>query len=405
MSDHHRCPGHAPVTRRHALLGMAAAAVLGKSSVAFAASGGAGPGNKLVVINAMGGLDGLSLVAPYGDPNLMPLRGPIVAPPVGQPGGMLDLGGFYGLHPAMAGFHGMYAAGEALAVHAVGNLNGYRSHFTSQDYLQGGAPELLTSGWLDRAATSFGPSPSGLSPAIMLDAISPLLLRGTFQSAGYAPSPYEVVAPAFAQAVMAMSESDPVLGPALSAGLSNRQWIDGAIQAGPRASRGNNLVTLAAAAGDVLSAQGGPCIAAIATDSFDTHSSQVSRLGTSLAELDAALVALKASLGQAWASTVVLTMTEFGRTAYCNAGADGGTDHGTAFALFVAGGAVSGGKVLGQWPGLAPSQLFQGRDLAPTTDFRDVAATVLAGHMGLSAPAIALAFPGYSPSTVAGLLR
>ena len=406
---HHACPGgHLPLTRRAALLGLAVSGVIGRSSIAFAGNGqGTQSPARLVVINTMGGLDGLSAVAPYGDPYLAKLRAPIMAPPVGTPGGMLDLGGFYGLHPALPNLHAMYQAGEALAVHAVGIQGGSRSHFESQDYLQGGATALLTSGWLDRAASLLGgTTQSGLAQAIMIDSQSPLLLRGSYMAASWAPSYYPVPPPALASSVRQMSSADPVLGPAFSAGLSNSTWINATLKAAQSRQGLSPLATLAATAGDLLAANGGPTIAAIASDSFDTHFDQVNRLNTGLAQLDGALLALKTALGSAWANTVVLTMTEFGRTAYCNSGVDGGTDHGTAFALFLAGGAVSGGKIVATWPGLSPSQLFQGRDLAPTVDFRAVAATILQDHMGLSPSAMATVFPGAgSLSAVGGLLH
>ena len=406
MSHNHACPGgHVPLTRRAALLGLATAGVLGRTRIAFAGNAqGAPSAPRLVVINTMGGLDGLAAVAPYGDPNLAKLRPSILLPPVGTPGGMLDMGGFYGLHPSLVNLHAMYQAGEALAVHAVGMPGGIRSHFTGQDYLQSGAPELLTSGWLDRAASFLGgPTQSGLAQSVMVDSQSPLILRGSYKSASWAPSAYPVSPASLACRVVQMSSADPLLGPAFSTGLSNRTWIDATLAAAPIPQSASPLVTLASAAGDMLAANGGPTVAAIATNSFDTHDNQLARLTSGLSDLDNALLALKTTLGAAWANTVVLTMTEFGRTAYCNGG---GTDHGTAFAVFLAGGAVAGGKVVATWPGLSPTNLFQGRDLAPTVDFRAVAATILQEHMGLSASALAAVFPGAGAlSNLGGLLH
>jgi uncharacterized protein (DUF1501 family) len=152
-------------------------------------------------------------------------------------------------------------------------------------------------------------------------------------------------------------------------------------------------VQLGWAAGELLASPTGPRVAAIQTDSFDTHADQVSLLNGMLTDLDNTLLALKTTLGSAWANTVVLTMTEFGRTAAYN-GDSGGTDHGTGFAVFLAGGAVAGGKVVTTWPGLGPWQLYQGRDLAATIDYRSIAMGVLQQHMGIAASEMQMIFPG-----------
>ncbi len=409
MTHHHAgsCPGHAPISRRAALLGLGAAAILGNCSMALASS--LVPSRaKLVVLNVIGGLDGLSAVAPYGDANLAALRSSIMTPAVGKAGGLLDLGGFFGLHPALPHLHAMFVAGEALAIHAVGNTGAGRSHFQGQDYLQSGATELLSSGWLDRAA-AFLPqtTTSGLSPALILSPVTPLSLSGPVRPSGWSPNPFAPASQAFSATVQQMTASDPLIGPAIAAALSNKTWINATIAAGYKAPANSQpLATLAAAAGSMLAAPGGPSVAVLSTGSFDTHADQVAHLNASLPALDQALLTLRLSLGEAWASTIVLTMTEFGRTAYCNNESGGGTDHGTGFAVFVAGGGVAGGKVLGSWPGLSPTQLLDGRDLAATTDFRAIAATILGQHMGLSASQLALVFPGAPAlSPVSGIFR
>jgi len=142
----------------------------------------------------------------------------------------------------------------------------------------------------------------------------------------------------------------------------------------------------------------------IETKPFDTHDAQTPRITGGLAALDAIIVGLKLSLGVTWANTVVMVVTEFGRTAAVNT--TGGTDHGTAFAMLLAGGAVAGGRVVGTWPGLSPSRLYQGRDLQPSVDVRSVAMGVLEGHMGLSAASMSTVFPGSSGiSAMGGLVR
>jgi uncharacterized protein (DUF1501 family) len=162
--------------------------------------------------------------------------------------------------------------------------------------------------------------------------------------------------------------------------------------------------TALAAAGTLLARTDGPRIAALELDGWDTHVAQVPRLRYMLATLDAGLAALKAALGPDWRRTAVLAMTEFGRTARGNG--TQGTDHGTATVAFLAGGAVAGGRVVADWPGLRAGQLFQNRDLAPTTDLLAVAKGVLAGHLGLDAQALGMVFPGSAGvAAMGGLVR
>jgi uncharacterized protein (DUF1501 family) len=396
-----RCPGsRLQTTRRAMLLGLGSATALGRVGLA---QSGAAAASRLVVINTIGGLDGLSLVAPYGDPNLKKLRGQIMAPAVGQAGGMLDLGGFYGLHPAMSNLHAMYAAGQASFVHAVGNPGDSRSHFESQDYLQSGAPVLLSSGWLNRlmGLVQAGAMQSGIT----MSADAPLLVQGATTVAGWAPDPFPRMSTAFAAQLTTLLQPDTLLGPAFQVGMQDRMVFNTDMAADKMPSGLSLLQQLAWAAGSFLATSGGPRIAAIATSSFDTHSDQVARLGQGLTDLDGALLALKMALGNAWANTVVMTMTEFGRTAYANGDSTCGTDHGTAFAIILAGGAVQGGQVIASWPGLAAGQLFEGRDLAPTVDIRAIAAGILQDHLGVPASALAGIFPTASVAPVRGLVH
>jgi uncharacterized protein (DUF1501 family) len=402
MTDHHHCSKSGPLLRRRtALLGLGAAMTLGRTSVAFAAGV---TQKRLVVLNTMGGLDGLSLVAPYGDPNLVKLRGQIMAPLPGQTGGMFDLGGFYGLHPSMPNLYAMFQQGQAAMVHALGNEDSDRSHFQGQGYLQGGVPENSSSGWLNRLA-SLVPGAQGMQSAINLSNSSPLLVQGSMVLAGWAPDPFPQMSSSFVQALSSLLQPDPLLGPAYSTGFQDRSVFNSTFASKPIPSGLSQLQTIAFAAGDLLANPNGPRIATIATPSFDTHDDQVTRLQSGLADLDGAFLQLKTALGSAWADTVVVTMTEFGRTAAANGDSTSGTDHGTAFAVLLAGGAVNGGKVYGQWPGLSSSQLYQGRDLAPTADFRSVAMGILQGHLGISGNGLSTVFPSSGVSPMGGLVN
>jgi uncharacterized protein (DUF1501 family) len=390
--------------RRSVLLGLGAALTLGRAPAASAAASAAGA-KRLVVINTIGGLDGLSVVTPYGDPNLAKLRGQIMAPAVGQPGGMLDLGGFYGLHPAMPNLHAMFVDGQAAFVQAVGNSEYTRSHFEGQDYLQSGAPELLASGWLNRVMAQIPAAAGGIQSGMTLSANAPLLVHGPTVTAGWAPDPFPRMSAGFTTSLSSLLQNDPLLGPAFQVGVLDRGIFNGLTKAAPPPKGLTSLQSLAWAAGSFLAAPNGPRVATIETESYDTHFDQVARLATGMADLDGALQALKTTLGAAWAETVIMTMTEFGRTAYANGDATCGTDHGTAFAVILAGGAVQGGRVVADWPGLASTQLYEGRDLMPTVDIRAVAGGILQQHMGLSTAQLAAVFPNAPAALLSGLVN
>lgn len=390
------------LTRRGALLGLTAAFTLGRTSLALAQAPG---DNRFVVVILRGAMDGLSAVQAYGDPDFAALRGELA---LGQPGGaagsVLDLGGFYGLHPALAQMHALYAAGDVLVLHAVAGAYRSRSHFEAQDYMESGAERRLTSGWLNRAVAAMpagGRGPAGQDLAVNMGLDAPLLLRGPARVQEWAPAHFGQAPSADLYArLAALTDHDALLGPALREALQRNGLGDdpgAGIKARPE-------VVLAGAAGRLLAAPDGPRVAVFEIGGWDTHVAQTERLGKQLAILDAAIAALHENLGASWRQTAVLTMTEFGRTARING--TRGTDHGTAGVAFLAGGAVAGGRVRADWPGLSPGRLFENRDLAPTADLRSVAKGVLAQHMGLSGAALDQVFPDSTQAApMAGLLR
>jgi uncharacterized protein (DUF1501 family) len=389
------------ITRRSALLGLSSAwaAGGGHASLALAA---APTDRRLVVVLLRGALDGLAAVVPYGDPDLVRLRPGLVGAAPGQPGGVLDLGGFYGLHPALAGLHAMYAAGEMLPVHAVAGPYRSRSHFDAQDFLESGADTRLSSGWLNRAVDALPGHRANEALAVGVQV--PLLLRGPAEVGSYAPPALQGPSPDLYARIAELSNGDALIGPVVAEGLRDRGFssatLQGVVQTGDR----NAFAALAGAAGRLMAAADGPRVAALEAGGWDTHAAQAQRLDPPLRQLDAGLVALKAGLGGAWAQTAVLVMTEFGRTARANG--TGGTDHGTAGAAFVLGGAVAGGRVAGTWPGLGTGKLFEDRDLDPTTDLRAVAIGLLGGHLGVPAAAMGGVFPGSGGvSGLGGLVR
>jgi uncharacterized protein (DUF1501 family) len=201
-----------------------------------------------------------------------------------------------------------------------------------------------------------------------------------------------------------MHDADPLTGPPLADALHQRDFDLSAMTGASAAGQDGPFVALAGAAGRFLAAPNGPRLAALELDGWDTHSDQVFRLKYALRPLNAGIRALRLALGDAWADTVVVVMTEFGRTVRVNG--TRGTDHGTGTVAFVLGGGVKGGRVYGAWPGLAENQLFENRDLAPTTDLRGIIKGLLSAHYGLGPDALAAIFPDSgSIPPAAGLLR
>jgi uncharacterized protein (DUF1501 family) len=223
----------------------------------------------------------------------------------------------------------------------------------------------------------------------------PLALRGKVGVASWSPDDLPAVNPDFLNLVQMMYAKQPQLADALKQAIGADAMADQAIGSNAAMQKlrpGNAARLLAAAGGKLLARPDGPRIAVLELQGWDTHSAQTGRMGNALQQMNDAFAALKAALGPAWSKTVVLTATEFGRTARPNG--SGGTDHGTASALFLGGGAVDGKRVIANWPGLEFAQLYQNRDLAPTTDFRAVAKGVLASHLGIPQDALSsVVFP------------
>lgn len=391
------------LTRRSTLLGLATVFSSLRGSLAFAS---ANTDRRFVVINLRGAMDGMTAVVPYGDPALKALRAPLVPPGPGQPEGLLDLGGFFGLNPMLPSLHGMYKAGELAIIHAVAGPYRERSHFFAQDMLESGAEQRLSSGWLNRAV---GAMPDGLGTdktrnPMAIGIAVPLLLRGPAPVENWAPSNLATPYADLYATIAALNASDPVTGPAIKIGMSSRGFSKSLMDGQDPEAGQVDFTSLARTAGKLLAAPNGPRIAALETGGWDTHAAQVSRLKSSLQRLDEGVAALRTSLGPAWKTTAVLVMTEFGRTVRINGTA--GTDHGTGTVAFVLGGAVAGGRVLGDWPGLGAGKMFEDRDLMPTTDLRAVTKALVADHLGVGANAQAMVFPGGERvAPLRGLLR
>jgi uncharacterized protein (DUF1501 family) len=412
------------LNRRALLHGLAAGTVTGTLPWRLAlAAPGRGRGDKrFVLVVLRGGMDGLGAVPPYGDPDYAALRGRLALPAPNQgDGAALDLDGHFGLHPALAPFHRWYADKQMLVVQAVATPYRARSHFDGQDLLENGtaSPRGTSDGWLNRALTLVGSTGSSRA-GLALGQTVPLVLRGTTPVASWAPPTLPEPHADLVAKLILLYGNDPLLGPALIQGLAahgmsseligdSNDMARKAKGPGAAALRGPAGLKLAAeAAGKLLAAKEGPRVAVIEAGGWDTHAGQGAasgRLAQALGQLAEALSLFHGSLGAAWRDTAVLIMTEFGRTAAPNG--TGGTDHGTASAAFLLGGAVAGGRVAGTWPGLAQSALFEGRDLAPTTDLRAIAKGVLAGHLGLPRDALdRVVFPNSQAiAPLGGLMR
>lgn len=361
-------------------------------SLAFAgrasAQAAAGPRNKMIVIIARGAMDGLSVTVPYGDANYAPLRGGLAIPAPGEANGALALSEGFGLHPALAGMHDLYAAGQVRFAPAVAIPARIRSHFDAQDVLENGGESLRqeSDGWLNRALAAGGPRFRGLS----IGAQTPLILRGSAPTSSWAPGGQVEGGDRIASLLQDLYVDDPLLGTNLARGLETGQM---AMVAGDATVRRNDVAGLGAAVARLMTGEQGADLVALSIDGWDTHARQLGQLQTRLTGLDQVVGGLRQGLGEDWSRTVIVVATEFGRTARANG--TQGTDHGTGSSLLLAGGALKKGGMVGDWPTLADNRLFENRDLAPTLDVRSVFKGVLRDHMGVDRAALdSRVFPG-----------
>jgi uncharacterized protein (DUF1501 family) len=347
---------------------------------------------RLVVVILRGALDGLATVAPVGDPDYAALHGSIALTSDG-PHAATMLDAFFALHPSMPEFARMYRDKQAAVIHAVSTSYRDRSHFDGQDVLESGfpGPGRVQSGWLNRALETL-PRGERVMSALAVGPTTPLVLRGAAPTVGWAPVALPQADDDTAVRLVELyRHRDAQLANALSQGLQLEKVAAGTQTEDMRPKPGvNNMRVVARGAAKLMVADDGPRIAALAFDGWDTHANEggpIGRLAFLLSGLDGALAEFENGLGERWRDTVVVVATEFGRTARIN-GTDG-TDHGTGTIALLAGGAVKGGRVISDWPSLKASSLYQGRDLAPTTDLRAVIKGVLADHLGIGDNALA----------------
>ncbi|BCB18835.1 DUF1501 domain-containing protein [Bosea sp. ANAM02] len=398
MADHDDDDCERMTPSRRAILG-AAGALFAWSFVpkfAYAAAGSRDPRFLLVILR--GALDGLSAVPPIGDPAYAGLREGIALAKDG-PEAALPLDGFFYLHPAMPNLARLYKQGQATIVHAAATGYRERSHFDGQDVLESGQPGAgrTESGWLNRLIANL-PAGEDISRKGVLGVgvVPPLVVRGGAPVLGWAPPR---MARAGSDLTMRLADlygqRDPGLARALAQaieteGLAQRRGMAGEQRGGGGPDTADGMRRIAEGAAALVGADDGPRIAALAFEGWDTHANEggaKGRLANLLGGLDGAFAAFEQGMASVWKNTVVMVATEFGRTAAVNGTT--GTDHGTGTVAFLVGGGVKGGRVVADWPGLKSEQLYQNRDLKPTTDIRAVAKGVVSELFGLSGPILA----------------
>lgn len=363
---------------RRAALGLSASFFSWAMMPRFAEAGTATDPRLLVVV-LRGGLDGINTVVPVGDPAYAGLRGGIAIPAAST----LRIDSLFGLNAALPKFAAMMTAGEAAVVHAVCTPLRNRSHFDCQDNVENGQPGVVgtaPSGWLNRliAALPSG-NPVKVGGALQVGS-APLILAGPAPVLGWSPAVFGRPDQVFDNNLSLLyQEIDPVLADNLARGLAANAL---ASSAGAGSGSVSSLQKSFRGAAALMAMPTGPRIAVLSVTGFDTHVNQSSALTGVLGGFDTALDDFRVGMGSAWSQTVVVCVTEFGRTAAVNG--TSGTDHGVGTVALLAGGSVAGGRVFGDWPGLAAANLFEGRDLRATTDLRALFKGVLADHLGVA---------------------
>ncbi|MGO4672660.1 DUF1501 domain-containing protein [Bosea sp. 2YAB26] len=390
---------------RRSVLGAASALFAWSFMPKFAHAAAGSRDARFITVVLRGALDGLAVVPPIGDPNYADLRQDIALQRDGADAA-LPLDGFFHLHPAMPNLARLYGQGHAAIVHAAATGYRERSHFDGQDVLESGqqGPGRVDSGWLNRMIAAL---PAGETIArhgvLGVGVVPPLIVRGQAPVLGWAPPVMPRAGDDLIQRLGDLyGQRDPMLANVLARAIETETIVLGQGMGGDRMrSRGGpgnpqGMIQIAEGAARLVGADDGPRIAALAFEGWDTHANEGSakgRLAGLLGGLDGAFNAFETGLTRVWKDTVVMVVTEFGRTARVNGTV--GTDHGTGTVAFLVGGAVRGGRVIADWPGLKPEQLWEQRDLKPTTDIRAVAKGVVTDLFGLSGPVLAeKVFPG-----------
>ena len=405
------------VTRR-VFLRNSALAVVGTAAVPSfltrAAFGAADLGTRpkrLVVLFQRGAADGLNIVVPHGEPQYYAMRPSINIPK----NSVIDLDGFFGLHPSLAAFHPLWQQGHLAIVHAAGSPDATRSHFDAQDFMETGTPGVKSTedGWMNRSlhdlprtqqespfrAIALGPSLprilSGPEAAVAMSSVSDFSVGGRSAKASPAASAFQAMYDHSSDTLLHSTGEETFDAVKMLKAADPGRYTPTPGAEYPRGRFGDSLRQLA----QMMKANLGVQVAFADIGGWDHHVNEGStegQLANVLRDFSQSIAAFWTDLGDLAEDTVIVSMSEFGRTAHENG--NRGTDHGHANVMFVLGGPVKGGKVYGRWPGLDQSQLYEGRDLALTTDFRQVLSEAVSRHMGNHD--LASVFPGFGNEPV-----
>ncbi len=392
------------LTRGAALIGCSAAAHPLMSTVTFASAPWE---ERLVVLILRGGMDGLDVVRPVGDPAYGELRRTMLDSKKAEAG--LPLDGYFEMHPDLAPLAPLWQAGQLGFAHAVSTpYRNKRSHFDGQDILEAGTgldvpDETRRDGWLNRMLQTVGGMESETAFAIGRDELK--VLQGKAPVFNWSPDAALTVTPQSRLLLEKIYHEDALFRDAALeaidlAEMARPAGTDGAMTEAPKGNA-NSVTNLAAFAAERLTQE--TRIAAFSLNGWDTHRKQENTIRGALGDLSETILTLKKGLGPVWDKTTILAMTEFGRTVRENG--SGGTDHGTGGAMLMAGGAIRGGRVFGKWPGLDDASLYEGRDLMPTADVRSYAAWAMRGMFGIDRTLLERdVFPGLDMGSDPGLL-
>ena len=368
---------------------------------------------RLIVVFLRGAVDGLNLVIPYNESSYYDGRPSIAIPAGGGANALADLDGQFGLHPALASLMPLWRERSLAFVHACGSPDATRSHFDAQDYMESGTPGVKSTpdGWMNRLLAAL-PGAHAPTQAVSFGPTLPRIFSGKMTVAnvsvgGNATRPMPLDRPVVSDAFDRLYAGNDALSRAYREGQAARKELLGELKQDMEASSNgapsaSGFVEIADQAARLMARDRHIQLAFMAVGGWDTHVNQgasAGQLANHLKPLGDGLANLARQLGAAYGDTAIVVMSEFGRTVRENG--NGGTDHGHGNVMWVMGGAVRGGKVYGKWPGLSEENLYQGRDLAITTDFREVIATVLARHLKLDGRKLAGVFPGFHPSAAA----
>jgi uncharacterized protein (DUF1501 family) len=364
---------------------------------------------RLIVVLLRGAADGLNIVVPYADEAYYRERRSIAIAPPGKPDGALPLDGYFGLHPALASLMPLWNERSLAFIHAAGSPDPTRSHFDAQTYLENGTPGQSTTrdGWMNRLLLAL-PGPRGPADAVSIGPTRPQILSGRAATATLSLGPDGTKALQLDQAEVGRAfdrlySGDDPLGESYRQGRIARAQLIGALAA-ERQIADNGAPPPAGFPGQaarlarLIRRDAGIRLVVIGLGGWDTHVNQGNhrgQLADRLRPLGEGLLALAKGSAEGWRDTIVIVLSEFGRTVRENG--NGGTDHGHGNVIWILGGAARGGRVYGDWPGLNPAQLYQRRDLAVTTDFRTAIAAILDRHMRLSDRQLDAVFPGFPP--------